>query len=128
MAHAFGAAFHLPHGRVVGMFLPYSIEFTAGGGGTRYREIAGFLNLPAEDESQGTASLVKAVRELAGQLNQPFSIQEMGINEQVFETALPDLVANAVQDPQMVTVFRIPDEESLEQIFWCAYDGKTVDF
>ena len=35
-----GALFHVPHGRTVALFLPYTIEFTANGGGSRYVEIA----------------------------------------------------------------------------------------
>jgi alcohol dehydrogenase class IV len=128
LAHALGAAFHLPHGRVVGMFLPYSIEYTANGGGTRYAEIARFLRLPAANEPQGAASLVKALRKLARRVNQPLSIRDMGIDKQALETALPGLVANAAQDPQMLTTQRIPDDEELEQLYRYAYDGKKIDF
>lgn len=128
LAHAFGGVFHLPHGRIVGMFLPYSIEYSANGGGTRYAELSRFLDLPGADEAEGVKSLVNAVRDLAGQIDQPVSIQEMGIKQQALESALPDLVANAAQDPVMLTTQRVPDDEELEQIYRYAYDGKTIDF
>ncbi len=50
MGHALGALFHVPHGRAVALFLPYTIEFTANGGGSRYADIARALGLPADDE------------------------------------------------------------------------------
>jgi alcohol dehydrogenase class IV len=128
LAHAFGAIFHIPHGRVVGMFLPYSIEFTVTGGGSRYGEMARFLGLPAADEVEGAASLVKALRDLARQLKQPGSAREMGIEQAALETVLPTLVTNATEDPQILTTLRIPDETELEKIFRCAYEGQTIDF
>ena len=50
MGHALNAVFHQPHGRCVGTYLPYTIEFSARGAGTRYRDIAALLHLPAADE------------------------------------------------------------------------------
>ncbi|MCI0394637.1 MAG: iron-containing alcohol dehydrogenase [Chloroflexi bacterium] len=128
LAHAFGAVFHTPHGRTVGMFLPYSLEYTATGGGTRYAELAAFLRLPAAGEVEGTASLVAAIRALARQVNQPTSIQEMGIDQAAFDQALSQLVAKAAEDPQMLTTLRVPSDDDLAQLFRYAYEGHTVNF
>ena len=59
MGHALGALFHVPHGRAVALFLPYTIEFNVNGGGSRYAGIAQALGLPADDERSGAANLVK---------------------------------------------------------------------
>ncbi len=43
MGHALGGVFHVPHGRAVALFLPYTIEFTARRRLLRYQELAQFL-------------------------------------------------------------------------------------
>lgn len=128
LAHSLGGVFHTPHGRTVGMFLPYTIEYTANAGGSRYAEIARFLHLPAGDETEAAASLVAAHRELQHALNQPDSIRKIGVDLAEFEEALPHLVANAENDSQMLTSPRIPDSDELERLFRYAYEGRTVDF
>ena len=128
LGHALGGVFHVPHGRAVSLFLPYTIEFSARGGGTRYAEIARFLGLPAGDEEEGAASLVKAIRDLARQIDQPLSIRELGITQEDFEANLPKLVANAETDTQMITSTRVPSTEQSEQLFRYAYEGKEIDF
>jgi alcohol dehydrogenase class IV len=128
MAHSMGALFHLPHGRLVGLALPFTVEYTANAGGSRYGELARFLGLPAGDEAEGARSLVAAIRELARTVNQPQSIRELGIDEGPFEAALPDLVTNAAEDPQMITTQRVPDGAELERLFRCAYHGLEVGF
>jgi alcohol dehydrogenase class IV len=128
MAHAFGAIFHTPHGRSVGLFLPYTIEFTANAGGSRYGEIARFLGLAAADEATGATSLVGAIRNLARELNQPACIIDLGIDSMRLEGVMPQLVSKAAEDPQMLTSLRAPDDEELANLFRYAFDGRTVNF
>jgi alcohol dehydrogenase class IV len=128
MGHALGGVFHTPHGRAVGLFLPYTIEFNARGDDSRYADIAYFLRLPAKDEAEGSASLVAAVRELKQKIHQPASMRELEISPGEFEEALPYLVVNAESDSCLVMNTRIPDSEELEQLFRYAYEGRSVDF
>jgi alcohol dehydrogenase class IV len=128
LAHSLGAVFPQPHGRAVGLVLPYSIEYTANGGGTRYAAMARALDLPARDEAQGAASLANAVRELARSLNQPLTIAELGISRQELAAAMPELVVKAAEDRQMLTTPRVPENEEIERLFWYAFDGRSVDF
>ena len=128
LGHALGGVFHVPHGRAVGLFLPYTIEFTVRGGGTRYAEIARFLGLPAGDEAEGAANLVQDIRDLARRIDQPLTIRELGIAQGDFEAALAKLVANAETDTSMVTCARMPNTGQSEQLFRYAYEGKKVDF
>jgi len=128
LGHAFGAAFHTPHGRAVGLFLPYTIEFTANAGVGRYAEIARFLGLPAEREGQGVTNLLSAIRQLYQQIGQPTSICELGTPAETFAQALPHMIENAETDTSIVMAARIPDPEELERLFRYAYEGKPVDF
>ena len=128
LGHAFGAAFHTPHGRAVGLFLPYTIEFAANAGVGRYAEIARFLGLPAEREGEGVTNLLSAIRQLYQQIGQPTSIRELGIPADTLAQALPHMIENAETDTSIVMAVRIPDPEELERLFRYAYEGKPVDF
>jgi alcohol dehydrogenase class IV len=128
MGHSLGAIFHIPHGRAVGLFLPYTIEFAVRGGGTRYAEIARFLGLPSRTEEEGASSLAEAVRKLSKRLGQPLTIEELGISQEEFEAELNKLVENAEADTQTLTSPRIPSTEEFEKLFRYAYEGRRVDF
>ena len=128
MGHSLGGVFHVPHGRAVGLFLPYTIEFVVRGGGARYAEIARFLGLAAESEEEGAASLASAVRGLLKRLSQPSTIGALGISSDEFERELPKLVENAENDSCSVTSPRIPSTEEFERLYRYAYEGRVVDF
>ena len=63
LGHALGGVFHVPHGRAVSLFLPYTLEYCAPPhpagevepGPTRYTDLARFLGLPAASEPQAAA-------------------------------------------------------------------------
>jgi alcohol dehydrogenase class IV len=129
MGHSLGAVLPVPHGRAVGLFLPYTIEFTVRGYlPTRYGEIARFLGLPAADEAEAAAYLAEAIRDLARRIDQPLSLQEAGISPEDFEAQLPKLVDNALNDSAMVIGLRFPDDEEVERAFRYAFEGKSIDF
>ncbi len=126
MGHPLSPLFGIPHGRAVGLFLPYTIEFTARQAPARYAEIARFLGLGAASEEEGAASLAEAVRDLARRINQPESVQELGISREDFEAALQKMIEDGENDT--VTSARIPDREELARLFRYAYEGKAIDF
>ena len=126
--HSLGAVFHIPHGRTVGLFLPYTIEFTATIAAEYYAEITHFLKLEQDKAENAALSLARAVRQLAQSINQPLTIKDLGISRDSFENSLQKLVSNADMDTQTVTSARVPTSREFEQIFRYAYDGKTIDF
>lgn len=128
MGHALGAVFHTPHGRAVSLFLPYTIEFTANGGGGRYLDIAHALQLPATSEATAAAELVMAIQELQQRINQPLAIRDLDISPDAYEAALQRLIANAESDTSLVMSVRIPTTEELKRLFLFAYAGKRIDF
>ena len=52
MSHSVGGIFPIPHGRIAGLILPYTVEYTANGGLGRYLDLTHLLGLPAVDEAQ----------------------------------------------------------------------------
>lgn len=128
LGHALGAVFHVPHGRAVSLCLPYTIEYTANAGGTRYAEIARFMHWPAYNEMEGAASLVAAIHDLRRQLDEPASIQALGIELEAFTAALPHLITNAELDTDIITSARQPDPDELRRLFLAMYAGDKIDF
>jgi alcohol dehydrogenase class IV len=128
MGHALGTAFHIPHGRAVGLLLPYTIEFNANSGHGRYADIARLLGLPSDNEAHAAANLVIAIRSLQHKIGQPAAIPHLEITHRHFAEALPRLVANTEMDTQLIFGARIPDAKEVENLFLYAYEGKSVDF
>lgn len=128
MGHSLGGVFHTPHGRAVGLFLPYTIEYAAGESPERYAELARHLSLPAQTEGEGARSLVRAIRTLLERLEQPLSLREMGIERDDFQKRMAKLIENAENEATTVVHPRIPSAKELEDVFLCAYEGREVDF
>jgi alcohol dehydrogenase class IV len=129
LGHALGAVFHLPHGRCVGLFLPYTIEFVATGGASRYADIAHLLRLACDDgEAASAAALAGAIRDLMRQIGQPVSIAEMGVSRADFDAALERLCDFSEMDTQIVISARIPEREELVKLYQYAYEGRSVEF
>ncbi|MBN1889784.1 MAG: iron-containing alcohol dehydrogenase [Thermoflexales bacterium] len=130
MGHALGAVFHVPHGRAVSLFLPYTIEFCARGedNNTRYAELARFLGLPCSSEQEAAGSLVTAIRRLQRELEQPLTLAGCDISRQELARELNLLAENAGNDNQAVTSPRSPDDSQMRRLFEYAYEGKEIDF
>lgn len=128
LAHAAGARFHTHHGRTVGMFLPYTIEYNGAVAPQRYADIAHFLHLPCENPQVGIQSLVGAIRKLAASLDQPLSLQEIGISRREFDIELPFMTENALSSLELLANPRQPSSSEIEKLFVYAYEAKQVDF
>lgn len=128
MGHSLGAVFHMPHGRAVGLVLPYTVEFTGEMMADRYADIARFIGLTVASPQEGAHVLANQIRDLAKAINQPLSLQDAGITEQQFEATLPKLIENAESDATLVASARIPDRAELERLYHYTFEGKPVDF
>lgn len=128
MGHAFGALFEIPHGRITGLFLPYTIEFTAHNGSGRYLDIARFIGSAAPDEAEGARQLAASLRSLYQRVGQPTAVEETGISRVDFDAKLSALCDRAEMDTSLITARRVPERAELERLFKYAYQGKFIDF
>jgi len=137
MGHVLGAVFHVPHGRAVSIFLPYTIEFAARQAPERFAEMASLLGCspPLSPPLQGGMGGKEAALALAGyicdlcrQIGNPTSIAGVGIERAAYEAQLDKLVEDAFNDTQMVTAARAPSFDELRQLFLYAYEGRPIDF
>lgn len=127
MGHTLGSIFHLPHGRAVSIFLPYTIEFTAQHAPQRITELTAVLGIQTPKGKAGQA-LASHIREVSREVGLPGNIADAGIDESEFISQLDKLVDDAFNDTQMITAARTPSFQELEQLFKYAYHGQPVDF
>lgn len=128
MGHPLGAVFKVPHGRSVGLFLPYTIEFAADVVGHRYADVAYATGVEVSTATDGSAVLVQTIRNLMHAIDQPTMLNELRIDAEALERKLPKLVSDAQNDSQTVTSPRIPSDTDLERLYCCALAGRRVDF
>jgi alcohol dehydrogenase class IV len=126
--HSLGALFHIPHGRAVGLFLPYTIEFIGEVREELWAEIAYAIKLEIPKEKRAATILAQAIRGLARKINQPLSIKETGIPLDSFNKAMGKLIDNVMADGSLIVSARIPNVAETERFFNYTYEGKTVDF
>lgn len=132
MGHALGAVFKVPHGRAVGLFLPFVIEYYASVNRppethTRFVDLAKFLSLRHDDEHVAGHALAHKVRELAKSIDQPLTIADAGVAFSDFETQLEVLIDNAMYDTVIFCSPRQPSSDKLRQLFIGAFEGGQID-
>ncbi len=128
MGHVLGSVFHVPHGRAVGLCLPYTIEFAARTAPERFAELASVLGISQAGGEAGARALAARVRDLSREIGDPTCVTEMGIAREAYEARLEKLVDDAFNDTQVVAAARMPSFEEMERLFVCAYDGDPADF
>lgn len=129
LGHSAGALFHdIPHGRITGLFLPYTIEFTGNANMGRYLDISYILGLRAKNEVEAAPVLAKAVRELMEKVGLPLSLADAGIFPADFQNHLQAMSDRAEMDTNLLMGKRIPSREEIEKLFTYAFAGKPIDF
>lgn len=143
LAHSLGAAFDLPHGRANGVFLLSTLAYNSSiptkfvphstyplfVADKKYARAAQFLDLSAEGSAGGgqkavpglVLALKRAVYDLLTSVNQPISIEELGIPIEELQTRLPVLLESAFNDMSMRTNPRIPLFPEVVDLFLGAY-------
>jgi alcohol dehydrogenase class IV len=127
MGHVLGSIFHIPHGRAVGICLPYTIEFAAKQDDSRISDFSQALGISAQGETSGDA-LASYIRDLLKITETPISLAGLGLDENKFESNLEKLVDDSFNDTQIITAPRPPSFEELEKIYRYAFRGQPIDF
>ncbi|HTX39744.1 MAG TPA: bifunctional acetaldehyde-CoA/alcohol dehydrogenase [Bryobacteraceae bacterium] len=138
LAHAFGARFHVGHGRANALMLPHVVAYNAAvptkfmpspnqrgySAHKKYALMADLLGLSGATTWEKVQSLVTAIEQLLDRLEIPRSIREMGISQEEFERAMPDLAKVAFDDPSWRSNPRMPLVSELVELFWAAWRGR----
>lgn len=138
LAHAFGARFHVAHGRANALMLPHVIAYNASVpskfmpspnqrayvANKKYATIADLLGLGGTTIEEKVGKLIGAIAGLLDRLSIPRSIAELGITKEEFERAMPQLAKVAFDDPSWRSNPRMPLVNEMVELFWCAYRGR----
>ncbi|ERK32339.1 iron-containing alcohol dehydrogenase [Clostridium intestinale] len=128
MAHKSGAVFHIPHGCANAIYLPYVIDFNKKACMDRYAHIAKCAGLKGETDEELVDSLTESIRELNRKMDIPLSLQEYGIDENLFKEKAALMAERAVADACTGSNPRTIDKEQMQKVYECAYYGTKVDF
>ncbi len=126
LGHALGSVLHVPHGRAVGVFLPYAVEFNFPAAREKFARLAPVLG---ESSVRDARELSARVRQLWKEIGMSTSIREIGgITPEAFEAAIPELVTRADQSTCVTANPRVPSSEDLQRLFRAAWEGKPIDW
>jgi acetaldehyde dehydrogenase / alcohol dehydrogenase len=140
LAHAFGARFHVAHGRANALMLPHVIAYNAAVptkfmpspytkgyvAHKKYATVADLLGLGGQTVEQKVEKLIAATEQLLDRLEFPHSIAQLGISKKEFEAAIPEMVKAAFDDPSWRSNPRMPLMQELVELFWKAYEGRRI--
>lgn len=87
MAHPLGSHFHIPHGVICGLLLPYTMEYNLPYATAKYAQVARLLGEPVEGLEVEAAArrAVERVRELMAEVGIPARLSQFGVTEESFE-------------------------------------------
>lgn len=131
LAHAIGAVLKIPHGRAVGLALPYSLDYIiatppiegAPDPVMRLATAAAFAGIKGKSDKEAATALVTKLRELAKEIGEPLTLKEAGIKEADFKAALDSIVAFAAKDVNMYSSPCECKEDSLQKLFQQMWAG-----
>ena len=140
LAHKIGAEFHLPHGRINAILLPYVIKYNSKIptkfvsfpkyeyfiADIKYAELSKKMGFKADTKEQAIDSLIKEIQKLNEKLNIPKSFKEAGIDEQEFMNKLDLLADRAFEDQCTTANPRVPLVEEMKQILIDSYYGNEI--
>ena len=140
LAHKIGAEFHLAHGRINAILLPYVIRYNATLptkfvsfpkyeyfiADQKYAQMAKKIGLKADTVEEGVSSLISKVKELNDFLGIPKSLKEAGIDEAEFMAKVDMLADRAFEDQCTTANPRVPLVSELKQILIDSYYGNEI--
>ena len=140
LAHKLGAEFHMAHGRLNAILLPYVIRYNASKptkfvsfpkyeyfiADQKYADISRRMGFPAYTNEEGVNSLISEVKKLNADLGIEKSFKEAGINEEEFLSKIDMLADRAFEDQCTSANPRVPLVTELKEILIDAYYGKEI--
>jgi acetaldehyde dehydrogenase/alcohol dehydrogenase len=139
LGHSWGALYHTPHGRSVGIVLKYVTQFILNGPESEdvikiYAKLSkqmGWVDWN-EDDKIAANKVIEKIEELAKQVDFPLNLKETlkgtKVTKEIFEKDLDTLLDLCYQDASSVLTPRGPSPDEFKKIFLYAYEGKDVDF
>ena len=138
MAHKIGAEFHLPHGRINAILLPYVIKYNSSKpskfvsfpkyeyfiADKKYYAIAKKVGLQANCVEEGINSLIEKVKSMNENMGIPKSFKDAGIDENEFLSKVDILADRAFEDQCTTANPRVPLVSEIKEMLLDSYYGK----
>ncbi|KOS54853.1 bifunctional acetaldehyde-CoA/alcohol dehydrogenase [Rhodococcus rhodochrous] len=136
LAHSVGARFGIAHGRVNGVFLPHTLRYNASLP-TKFMPAPGYSAYVApekyaqlgrivfggHDPEESRRRLFQGVEDLLRRMQVPRTLKEIGVPEEEFVAALPELAMTAFQDLSNRTNPRMPLISEITELLRLGYYG-----
>lgn len=133
MAHALGAAFHIPHGRSNALLLPHVVTYNAAldykdesRALLRYAQIAQMLGIGGATPKAAVHNLIRQIRNLMKRINEPFYVTDCRVEKEAFLEQVPVMAQKAMQDGCTETNPRVPEPCELEGLYRELCKGGSV--
>ena len=140
LAHKIGAEFHLAHGRINAILLPYVIKYNSSKptkfvsfpkyeyfiADQKYADLSRMMYFPAYTNEEGVYSLIEEIKKLNRDWDIPASFKEQGIDEQEWLAKVDMLADRAFEDQCTTANPRLPLVEELKQILLDSYYGNNI--
>lgn len=137
MAHKVGGYYHIPHGRIIGILLPYVIRYNGQvpqklatwpkynvyDADKRYTKLARLIGLNPKNDKEGVEMFAKACYDLSVKIGVKPSFKEQGVDEADFMKNVEEIAYSAFEDQCTPANPRIPLVEDMISILKDAYYG-----
>lgn len=136
LGHSWGSVFHVPHGRAVGIFLPYVLQYCLNNPdkADKTEEILGKLAKQLgwanwdENIKESANIVIKKIKELQKEVGFSFSLKEIGATKEDYDKNIDALVNLCFEDSTSVLGPRSANTEDFGKLYEYAFEGKDVDF
>lgn len=121
----FAKAYHIPHGEMIGIFLPYTMLYLLPE--NHYLEVAEQLGVQGNTPEEKQRNLVRRIWSMYDILNMPKTIQDAGVPEEAFLEKLPDYIDMVKNIGHIYWIKGFLGDESLRELYLRAYYGMEGD-
>ncbi len=92
MAHPLGLRYHIPHGTVCGLLLPYVMEYNLEYAAAKYATVARLLGADTSDmdEAEAAATSVEIVWDILEAIDLPSRLAQFGVREEDFPAIIAE--------------------------------------
>lgn len=119
----FAKAYHLPHGEVIGIFLPYTMLYLIRE--DHYLDIAQQLGMPGETSYEKQRALIDFIWKMYDEIGLPKTLRETGIPEEEFVAAIPSYIDMVKEIGHIYWIKGFQGDDTLEGLYKQAYYGLT---
>lgn len=117
----FAKAYHIPHGEIIGIFLPYTMLYLLPE--NHYLPLAEQMGIPGSTPEEKQRALVGRIWEMYDLLGMPKTIRDAGVPEQEFLDKLPEYIEMVKAIGHIYWIRGFQGDDSLRELYLQAYYG-----